>query len=51
MLAQVAAERLVNKLANAVSRGEVDLFSALDSLPDAIYVTNADGIVVYYNQA
>ena len=33
----------------AVQKGEDDLLSALDQLPAAIYVTDPDGLITYYN--
>ena len=35
----------------AVQKGEDTLLSALDQLPAAIYVTDPDGLITYYNPA
>ena len=35
----------------AVQRGEDTLLTALDQLPAAIYVTDPDGLITYYNSA
>jgi PAS domain-containing protein len=45
------AERILHMATEAVRRGEDTLLSALDQLPAAIYVTDADGLVTYYNPA
>jgi PAS domain-containing protein len=47
----VTADRILHIATEAVQKGEDSLLSALDQLPAAIYVTDPDGIVTYYNPA
>jgi PAS domain S-box-containing protein len=35
----------------AVQRGDEDFHRVLDALPAAVYVTNAEGVITYYNRA
>jgi PAS domain S-box-containing protein len=48
---QTAVETLVEKALVAVSAGQQALREALDQLPAAIYVTDADGVITYFNPA
>src|SRR3979490_1012293 len=45
----VTADRILHMATEAVQKGEDDLLSALDQLPAAIYVTDPDGLITYYN--
>jgi PAS domain-containing protein len=45
------ADRILHMATEAVQRGEDTLLSALDQLPAAIYVTDPDGLITYYNPA
>lgn len=47
----VTADRMLHLATAAVQSGEDALFSALDQLPAAIYVTDPDGLITYYNPA
>jgi PAS domain-containing protein len=52
MLASTAtADRMLHLATEAVQTGEDALLSALDQLPAAIYVTDPDGLITYYNPA
>jgi PAS domain-containing protein len=42
---------MLHMATEAVQRGEDALRSALDQLPAAIYVTDPDGVITYYNPA
>ena len=44
-------DRILHMATEAVQKGEDDLLSALDQLPAAIYVTDPDGVITYYNPA
>jgi PAS domain S-box-containing protein len=44
-------DRILHVATEAVQAGEESLLSALDQLPAAIYVTDRDGLVTYYNPA
>ncbi|HLZ84148.1 MAG TPA: PAS domain-containing protein [Caulobacteraceae bacterium] len=50
MLASAFAEELLRTAAAAVG-GRNDLAVALDALPAPIYVTDRDGVVIYFNEA
>src|SRR5260370_17444465 len=45
------ADRVVRVATEGVQTGEESLLSALDQLPAAIYVTDPDGLITYYNPA
>jgi PAS domain-containing protein len=45
------ADRILHVATEAVQSGEDALLSALDRLPAAIYVTDPDGLITYYNPA
>jgi PAS domain-containing protein len=45
------ADRILHMATEAVQRGEDSLLAALDRLPAAIYVTDSDGVITYYNSA
>jgi PAS domain-containing protein len=45
------ADRILHLATEAVQKGEDALLSALDQLPAAIYVTDPDGLITYYNPA
>src|ERR1700682_6346520 len=45
------ADRILHVATEAVQTGEESLLSALDQLPAAIYVTDPDGLITYYNPA
>jgi PAS domain-containing protein len=45
------ADRILHMATEAVQRGEDTLLTALDQLPAAIYVTDPDGLITYYNPA
>jgi PAS domain-containing protein len=45
------ADRILHMATEAVQRGEDALVTALDQLPAAIYVTDPDGLITYYNPA
>jgi PAS domain-containing protein len=47
----VTEDRILHLAIEAVQKGEDSLLSALDQLPAAIYVTDPDGIITYYNPA
>ena len=44
-------DRILHIATEAVQSGEDSLLSALDQLPAAIYVTDPDGVITYYNAA
>jgi PAS domain-containing protein len=45
------AETFLRAAVTVVRQGGGDLHQALDTLPVPIYVTNADGVITYYNRA
>ncbi|MFL6544922.1 MAG: hypothetical protein ACJ8LM_07020, partial [Candidatus Udaeobacter sp.] len=45
------ADRILHVATEAVRSGENALLSALDQLSAAIYVTDPDGLITYYNSA
>jgi PAS domain S-box-containing protein len=45
------ADQILHMATRAVQTGEDSLLAALDQLPAAIYVTDPDGIITYYNPA
>jgi PAS domain S-box-containing protein len=45
------ADRILHMATEAVQKGEDSLLAALDQLPAAIYVTDPDGLITYYNSA
>jgi PAS domain S-box-containing protein len=45
------ADTLLRAAVTAVQQGGWELHQALDTLPVPIYVTNADGVITYYNGA
>jgi PAS domain-containing protein len=47
----VTPDRILHLATEAVRSGEDALLSALDRLPAAIYVTDPDGLITYYNPA
>jgi PAS domain-containing protein len=47
----VTEDRILHLAIEAVQKGEDALRSALDQLPAAIYVTDPDGLITYYNPA
>jgi PAS domain-containing protein len=47
----VNEDRILHMATEAVQKGEDALLSALDQLPAAIYVTDPDGLITYYNPA
>jgi len=44
-------EELLDRAVATARGGEVSLSTALDTLPVAIYVTDPDGVITYFNQA
>ena len=44
-------DEIVESALSAAARGEAGLRAALDELPAAIYLTDADGVVTYFNPA
>lgn len=46
-----AVETMLEQALNAVLAGDQALREALDQLPAAIYVTDADGVITYFNPA
>ena len=46
-----SAETILEKAVSAAQAGERPLLEALDELPAAVYVTDADGLVTYFNPA
>lgn len=48
---QIAADDILERALTAVFEGDIALRDALDELPAAIYVTDADGVVTYFNPA
>lgn len=44
-------EAMVEQALHAVLAGDQALREALDELPAAIYVTDADGVITYFNPA
>jgi PAS domain-containing protein len=46
-----AAEELLERAGEAVRSGREDLLKVLDQLPSAIYVTDAEGLITYFNPA
>ncbi|MBV9571271.1 MAG: PAS domain-containing protein [Alphaproteobacteria bacterium] len=52
MLESVAfAESLIEQAVAALSAGDEGLWAALDTIPAPLYVTDADGVVRYFNPA
>lgn len=52
MLASMAtAEEILRTAIEVVTRGDEAFFTALDGLSAAIYVTNAEGLITYFNPA
>jgi PAS domain S-box-containing protein len=47
----VTADRILHVATEAVQSGADSLLSALDRLPAAIYVSDPDGLITYYNPA
>src|SRR6195256_6764968 len=47
----VTADRILDLATEAMQTGEDSLLAALDQLPAAIYVTDPDGVITYYNPA
>jgi len=45
------ADTLLRAAVTAVQQGGYQLHQAVDSLPVPVYVTNADGVITYYNRA
>jgi PAS domain-containing protein len=45
------ADTFLRAAVTVVQQGVGDLHQALDTLPVPIYVTNADGVITYYNRA
>ena len=45
------ADRILDLATEAMQTGEDSLLAALDQLPAAIYVTDPDGVITYYNPA
>jgi len=45
------AEIFLQAAVTAVQQGRDELHEALDTLPVPVYVTNAQGVITYYNQA
>jgi PAS domain-containing protein len=45
------AETFLQAAVTAVQQGRDELHEALDTLPVPVYVTNAQGVITYYNQA
>lgn len=46
-----SAETILERAVSAVQAGDRPLLEALDGLPAALYVTDADGLVTYFNPA
>ena len=46
-----AIETMLERALSAVLAGDQALRDALDDLPAAIYVTDADGVITYFNPA
>jgi len=44
-------DTLLRAALTAVQQGGYELHEALDTLPVPVYVTDADGVIVYYNRA
>jgi PAS domain S-box-containing protein len=53
MLSELVAksDELLKTAIEAIDRGEGDLQGALEALPAPIYVTDADGVITFYNKA
>jgi PAS domain-containing protein len=51
MLATEATERVLRDVVDAVESGKDDLFAALDVISAPLYVTDASGVLTYYNPA
>lgn len=51
MLATEATERVLRDVVHAVENGDDGLFAALDVIPAPLYVTDASGVITYYNPA
>lgn len=47
----IAVDDIIGRVLEAVAAGEQALRDALDALPAAIYLTDADGVVTYFNSA
>jgi PAS domain S-box-containing protein len=45
------ASRVVESALAAAQRGDEDLFDALEAMPAPIYVTDADGVITFCNEA
>jgi PAS domain-containing protein len=46
-----AANGILTRTLHVLKTGDRSLLAALDELPVAIYVTDADGVITYYNPA
>jgi PAS domain-containing protein len=45
------ADTMLHTAITAVQRGDEGFYRVLDALPAAVYVTNAGGVITYYNRA